>query len=151
LQPLMPFSTESSEHLEMTRSQSTPATRLVYDTGALIAAEDNDRRMWALHARALQRGIQPVVPAGCLVEAWHGGRQTNISRLLDGCKVDVLDLAMAKQAGVLRKGLDKTVSAVDATVAEAAIRLRAAIVTSDRGDIELLTKPRRRKTAIIDV
>ncbi|MCY7299403.1 MAG: hypothetical protein LH616_09365 [Ilumatobacteraceae bacterium] len=29
---------------------------LVYDTGALIAAEANDRRMWALHARVARAG-----------------------------------------------------------------------------------------------
>jgi hypothetical protein len=57
---------------------------LVYDTGALIAAESNDRRMWALHARALQRGVLPVVPATCLVEAWRGAKQPALSRLLDG-------------------------------------------------------------------
>lgn len=45
---------------------------LVYDAGALIAAVANDRRLWALHARAMQRGVLPVVPAGCVVEATVG-------------------------------------------------------------------------------
>lgn len=30
---------------------------MTYDTGALIAAERNDRRLWALHRRALERGL----------------------------------------------------------------------------------------------
>jgi hypothetical protein len=36
---------------------------LVYDAGALIAAEANDRRLWALHARAgsLRRTLPDIV------------------------------------------------------------------------------------------
>jgi N-formylglutamate amidohydrolase len=30
---------------------------LTYDAGALLAAEANDRRMWALHRRALERKL----------------------------------------------------------------------------------------------
>ena len=78
---------------------------VVYDTGALIAAEGNDRRMWALHARAMQRGVLPIVPAGCVVEAWRGGRQTGLSRLLDGCEIEALATEPAKRAGVLRRTL----------------------------------------------
>ena len=59
----------------MAKTRSRLPLGLVYDTGALIAGEANDRRMWAFHARALQRGVLPVVPAGCVVEAWRGGRQ----------------------------------------------------------------------------
>lgn len=65
--------------------RTRPSLGLVYDSGALIAAERDDRRMWALHTRALQRGVRPVVPAGCVVEAWRGARQANVGRLLDGC------------------------------------------------------------------
>jgi hypothetical protein len=77
---------------------------ILYDSGALIAADRGDRRMWAIHQRALQRGVRPVVPAGCVVEAWRGGRQPNLARLLDGCEVEVLDEARGKRAGVLRAG-----------------------------------------------
>lgn len=61
---------------------------LTYDTGALIAAERGDRRMWALHRRALERGAAPVVPAPVLVEGWRGNVQT--ARLLQGCQVEDL-------------------------------------------------------------
>jgi hypothetical protein len=47
-------------------------TGLTYDTGALIAAEANRRDLWALHARALQRGILPLVPAVVLAQGWRG-------------------------------------------------------------------------------
>ena len=42
---------------------------IVYDTGALVAGERNDRAMWALHDAALRRGITPIVPAGVLAQA----------------------------------------------------------------------------------
>ena len=72
-------------------------TGLTYDTGALIAAERSDRRMWALHRRALERGAAPVVPAPVLVEGWRGSVQT--ARLLQGCQVEDLDQPAARAAG----------------------------------------------------
>ena len=124
---------------------------LVYDSGALIAAETNDRRMWALHARAMQRGVLSVVPAGCVVEAWRGGRQPNLARLLDGCQVEGLTAERAKRAGTLLRVASATIGPVDATVAEAAIRLGGAVVTSDRGDIERLANGARRRLQVIEI
>jgi hypothetical protein len=57
---------------------------VTYDTGALIAAESKDRALWALHRRTLERRLRPVVPAGVLGQAWRGGRQAELSRLLSG-------------------------------------------------------------------
>ena len=36
---------------------------VTYDTGALVAAERNDRAMWALHAAFLAEEVVPAVPA----------------------------------------------------------------------------------------
>ena len=124
---------------------------LVYDTGALIAAEANDRRMWALHTRAMQRGVLPVVPAGCVVEAWRGGRQPSLARLLDGCEIEPLSAEQAKRAGALRRTLPDAVGPIDATVAEAGLRRGGAVVTSDRSDIERLASAVRRRLPLIDV
>ena len=55
---------------------------LTYDTGALIAAERDNRLMWALHRAALARGVKVTVPAGALGEAWRGGPQARLSMLL---------------------------------------------------------------------
>ena len=46
---------------------------VTYDTGALVAAERNDRAMWALHAGFLAEEVVPTVPAPVLAEAWRGG------------------------------------------------------------------------------
>lgn len=64
---------------------------VTYDTGALLAAEANRREVWALHARSLQRGTRPVVPAAVLGQAWRGGPQAMLPRLLRGCRIEVLD------------------------------------------------------------
>ena len=133
------------------RTGAAAPLELVYDTGALIAAERNVRRMWALHARALQRGVRPVVPAGCVVEAWGGGRQPSLARLLEGCEIEPLVFPNAKRSGSLRRGAAERAGPIDATVAESAIRRRAAVVTSDRGDIERLAESARRRLAVIDV
>ena len=135
----------------MATSSSKVAPGLVYDTGALIAAEGNNRRMWALHARALQRGVLPVIPAACVVEAWRGGKQANLARLLDGCEIEALDADRAKRAGALRRGLSRDSGAVDATVVEATLRRRSAVVTADRTDIQRLASTTKRRIKVIDI
>lgn len=108
---------------------------LTYDTGALIAAERDDRLLWALHRAALGRGLTPTVPAGVLGEAWRGGPQHRLSRLLKGCLIEHLSEVQARMIGVLaaRSGLSDT---VDLAVAEGAMRRQDAVVTSNRAHIE---------------
>ncbi len=111
---------------------------VTYDTGALVAAERNNRRMWALHAGLLAEEVVPVVPAPVLAEAWRGGaRQATLSRLLAMCEVEPLSEEQARAAGVLagRAGHDDV---VHATVAEGAIRRGDAVVTSNEDDIRRL-------------
>jgi predicted nucleic acid-binding protein len=108
---------------------------LTYDTGALIAAERDDRLMWALHRAAVVRGLRPIVPAGVLGKAWRGGPQHHLSRLLKGCDVEDFTEDRARRVGVLaaRSGLSDT---VDLAVVEGAVRRNHAVVTSNRTHIE---------------
>jgi hypothetical protein len=85
---------------------------ITYDAGALIAAERNDRRMWALHAGFLAEEVAPVVPVPVLAEAWRGG---------------------ARQANAGQSGHENV---VDVTVVHGAISRGDAVVTSNREDIE---------------
>jgi hypothetical protein len=104
---------------------------VTYDTGALIAAEHNDRRVWALHAAFLAEEVVPTVPAGVLAEVWRGGaRQANLVRFLALCAVETLSDDHARSVGVLagKCGHDDI---VDVTVVEGAIRRRDAVVTSN--------------------
>lgn len=111
------------------------ANGLTYDTGALIAAERDDRIQWSLHRAALGRGIAPTVPVGVLAEAWRGGPQHHLSRLLKGCRIEGMQEAQAREVGALigRSGL---ADIVDVAVVEGAVRRGDAVVTSNRGHIE---------------
>lgn len=104
---------------------------VTYDSGALVAAERNDRAMWALHAGFLAEEIVPTVPAPVLAEAWRGGgRQASLSRLLALCAIEPMSEDQARRVGVLA-GKATHDDIVDVTVVEGAARRRDAIVTSD--------------------
>jgi predicted nucleic acid-binding protein len=108
---------------------------VTYDTGALVAADRNDRKMWALHAGYLREEVVPVVPAPVLAQAWRGGaRQARVARLLQVCDVEPLGEDLAKDVGVLA-GKAKHDDVVDVAVVEGAIRRGDAVVTSDAGHV----------------
>lgn len=104
---------------------------VTYDTGALIAADRNDREMWALHAGFLAEEAVITVPSPVVAEAWRGGgRQANLSRLLALCSVEELSYEQARRVGVLA-GKAAHDDIVDATVVEGALRRRDAVITSN--------------------
>jgi hypothetical protein len=104
---------------------------VTYDTGALVAAERNSRRMWALHAGYLAEDVIPVVPAPVLAEAWRGGsRQASLVRFLRMCDVEPMSEELARQVGVLA-GASGHDDIVDVAVTEGAIRRGDAVVTSN--------------------
>lgn len=108
---------------------------VTYDTGALAAAERNDRRMWALHAGFLAEEVAPAVPAPVLAEAWRGGpRQASLARLLAMCEVEPMSEDQACDVGVLAGKADHD-DIVDVTVVEGAIRRGDAVVTSNEDHI----------------
>lgn len=110
---------------------------ITYDTAALVAAERGDRLLWSLHRRALERGLRPTVPAGVLGQAWRGGPQADLSRLLKGCHVEALDETRARNAGEACARA-RTADVIDASVAVGAIARGDLLVTSDRDDIRRL-------------
>ena len=102
-----------------------------YDTGVLIAAERNDRFVWALHRRLLEQGNSPTVPSTVLAEAWRGGPQAQLSRLLAGCEVRSFTEAQARECGrLLARGSSSDI--VDAS---------AVVVARERGDVVLTSDP----------
>ncbi|MGH9155126.1 MAG: PIN domain-containing protein [Acidimicrobiales bacterium] len=89
---------------------------------------------------ARRQGHSLVVPAGVLAQAWRGGsRQARLARFLAarGVEVEVLTDAVARAAGVVC-GHAGTADIVDASVVVAARRHGAAVVSSDRADLEVL-------------
>lgn len=111
---------------------------VTYDTGALLAAERNDRRMWALHAGLLAEEVVPTVPAPVLAQAWRGGtRQASLSRLLAPCEIEPMSETQARAVGRLASR-SRLRDIVDLAVVEGALRRRDAIVTSDPDDIRVI-------------
>jgi hypothetical protein len=107
---------------------------VVYDTGALIAADRNERRVWAEHRVRLEAGLVPLVPAPVVAQASRSPKQVGLRRFLRGCEVLSLNEAGAHQAGDLL-GKSRTRDIVDATVVAAAVRHHADIVSDDADDI----------------
>lgn len=126
------------------------ANGLTYDTGALIAAERDERILWSLHRAALGRGIAPTVPVGVLAEAWRGGPQHQMSRLLKGCRVESMNELQARAIGTLI-GQSGLADIVDVAVVEGAARRGDAVVTSNRGHIEQVADAAEMSFPIYDV
>ena len=121
---------------------------VTYDTGALVAADRNDRRMWALHAGFLAEEVSPTVPAPVLAATWRGGsRQASLARFLALCSLEPMSEQQAKSVGVLAGKADHD-DIVDVTVVEGAIRRHDAIVTSTHPHIRKITDAVRAKITI---
>lgn len=121
---------------------------VTYDTGALVAADRNDRRMWALHAGFLAEEIAPTVPTPVLAEAWRGGaRQASLARFLGLCEIEVLSIDQARAVGTLagKSGHDDI---VDVTVVEGAIRRHDAIITSNHTHVRKIADAVRARLTI---
>jgi len=117
-------------------------TALVLDTGALIALDRDDRRVWAMLRNAADDVSEVLVPAGAVAQAWRdGARQALLARALKHCHEVALDGPLARASGVLC-GDASTADVVDASIAVVAdARSRhgdVAIVTSDPDDLNHL-------------
>lgn len=111
---------------------------VTYDTGALIAADRGERRMWLRHRALLERRAVPTVPAPVLAQGWRGGaRQALLARLLVGCDVESMQDAQARAVGELaaRAGV---ADVVDATVVEGALRRGDVVLSSDPDDLQAI-------------
>lgn len=108
---------------------------VTYDSGALIAADKGERRMWARHRALLMRREVPTVPAPVVAQSWRGtDRQVLLARLLAGCDIEALDYGHARSVGALAARA-ATADIVDACVVEGALRRHDLVVSSDEGDL----------------
>jgi predicted nucleic acid-binding protein len=121
----------------------------LYDTGALIAIDNNDRRMWARHHLALDDGRDIYVPAVVVAQAWRDARrQVRLGKLLASCHIEPVGAEVAKAAGALC-GRARTADVVDATVVVMAAIHGAIVWTSDPDDIHALTDAQDTKPALV--
>jgi len=73
---------------------------IVYDTGALLAAEGRNPDFLALHDEVTAARIRPLVPVVVLAQAWRGGPRHQISRVLKGCDIIADDERTGRAAGL---------------------------------------------------
>ena len=106
----------------------------VYDAGILVAAERNERAVWAEHLVRLSAGIIPLAPANVVAQVSRSAKQAQLRRFLRGCEVVSLDETGAHRVGALL-GRAKTSDVVDASVVDLAIARDAEILTTDPRDI----------------
>jgi hypothetical protein len=107
---------------------------VTYDAGALIAAERDSQSVWRLHRRLLERGLYPTLPTVVLGQAWRGGPQARLSRLLRGCYIDPLTERQARRAGAALAASGGS-DLIDAAVVVAALSRADLVVTSDPEDL----------------
>jgi hypothetical protein len=121
------------------RSRLEPTGGVLYDTGALVAAERADDQVWFMHHRLLARRIRPIVPSVVLAQAWRGGPQANLSRLLRGCVIETLAENAAREIGRLL-AMDGSSDIVAAAVVLSAASRGDLVVTSDPDDLSRLSE-----------
>ena len=113
---------------------------VVLDTGALIAWERANRVVTGLVAEAKRTKQALTIPAGCLAQTWRDPRrQARLAALVKDPDVDVvaMDGAEAQRVGLLLADT-ATSDIADGHVALCALRLDAAVLTSDPDDIRQL-------------
>jgi hypothetical protein len=121
---------------------------VTYDTGALIAADRAERRMWARHRALLGLREVPTVPAPVVAQSWRGGgRQALLARLLTGCDVEALDGGQARSVGSLAARAAST-DIVDVCVVEGALRRRDLVVSSDEDDLQAIASAVSRRLEV---
>jgi predicted nucleic acid-binding protein len=109
----------------------------VYDTGVLIAADRNDRNVWADHRARLEAGLVPVTTAPVVAQASRSPRQVQLRRFLRGCDVVGFAAAQAHAVGALL-AKSATADVVDAHLALIAALTGGAVITSDPSDLRTL-------------
>ena len=123
---------------------------VVYDTAVLVAADRNERRIWAEHKARLELGVLPAVPAPVVAQVSRSPQQAQLRRFLTGCTVVSFGESEAHEAGRLL-GKTRTADVVDAVVVTTALRLKALILTGDEHDIKRLVTASGRNLVVLPV
>ncbi|MGH9155270.1 MAG: twitching motility protein PilT [Acidimicrobiales bacterium] len=121
---------------------------VVYDAGVLVAAERGDRKVWADHRARLEFGLAPMVTAPVVAQVSRSIRQVQLRRLLRGCELIAFPAGAAHEVGAL-VGASGTSDVVDAHVVMVAAAAKAAVLTSDVGDLSRLAGLLPERVAVI--
>ena len=123
----------------------------ILDSGALIALEADDRRMWRRLKCALQAESPPRTHGGVVAQVWRGGagRQARLAKALGAIEVVALDEELGRRAGVLlaRCGLTDAIDAALVCMADHGDQ----VFTSDPDDMAALAAASNQRIDIIPV
>ncbi len=121
---------------------------LIFDSGAFIALERNDRAMWRRVKAAERASDVPVTHGGVVAQVWRGGgRQALLARALQAVEVVGLDEDLGRRAGTLAAKAG-SVDVIDAALAAMA-RHGDQLLTSDPHDLAALIDVGRQRVDII--
>jgi hypothetical protein len=111
---------------------------VVYDAGVFVAAERNDRQIWADHRVRLELGFVPITTAPVVAQVSRSYRQVQLRRLLRGCDIEAFASDQAHEVGSLlaRAGMSDV---VDAHVVMTAAKHMSTVLTSDSEDLRQLS------------
>ena len=123
---------------------------VVYDAGALIAADRSDREIWADHRARLELGVVPVTTAPVVAQVSRSARQAQLRRFLRGCEVVPLSEGEAHEVGAL-VGKANTSDVVDAHIVVVAHRHGYAVVTSDERNLRPIVAALGRAVQLVRV
>jgi predicted nucleic acid-binding protein len=107
---------------------------VVYDAGALIAADRSDREVWADHRARLELGVVPLTTAPVVAQVSRAGRQAQLRRFLQGCEVVGFAEDDAHDVGSIA-GRSGVSDVVDVHVVTVAYRRGFGVLTADEDDL----------------
>ena len=119
----------------------------VYDAAVLIAADRNERDVWAEHRVRLEAGLVPFTTAPVVAQVSRSPRQAPLRRFLRGCDVVAFDADDGHPVGALLAKAGST-DVVDAHLALVASRTDSVLVTGDPDDLRMLAAHLPRRIAI---
>jgi hypothetical protein len=120
---------------------------VVYDAGLLIAAERNDREVWADHGARLELGVVPTTTAPVVAQVSRSPRQVQLRRLLRGCEIVGFAPEEAHLVGALLADA-RASDVVDAHVVLVAEGRGATVLTSDDEELKQLSNSLARPVVI---
>ena len=109
----------------------------VYDAGVLIAADRNERAIWAEHRARLELGSVPVTTAPVVAQVSRSDRQVQLRRFLGGCSIVPFAADQAHQVGALLQAAGSA-DVVDAHLIAVAGSTGAIVLSSDPKDLTRL-------------
>ncbi len=123
---------------------------VVYDAGALVAADRSDRHLWADHRVRLELGLVPLTTAPVVAQVSRSPRQAQLRRFLRGCDTVPFMAEVAHEVGALA-GRSTTPDVVDVHVVTVAAAAHAAVVTSDKEDLERVAASTQPPVTVITI